>query len=106
MTLGPAGPRRHLPDRPLRPALVLAVQLHGCAVSVVVPGPSSPGTTLTAGSLLCRYHSITLIKFMGLITDFFGGKARMLAALAGQRVSPDPFPCCCCCCLPLVAVSR
>lgn len=43
---------------------------------------------------------------MGLITDFFGGKARMLAALAGQRVSPDPFPCCCCCCLPLVAVSR
>uniref|UniRef100_A0A3B4ZS68 Si:dkey-16n15.6 n=1 Tax=Stegastes partitus TaxID=144197 RepID=A0A3B4ZS68_9TELE len=53
----------------------------------------------------CRYHSITLLKFMGLITDFFGGKARMLVALSGQQVSPDPFPCCCCCCLPMVAIN-
>ncbi|XP_008286767.1 organic solute transporter subunit alpha [Stegastes partitus] len=51
------------------------------------------------------YHSITLLKFMGLITDFFGGKARMLVALSGQQVSPDPFPCCCCCCLPMVAIN-
>ncbi|TMS15745.1 Organic solute transporter subunit alpha [Larimichthys crocea] len=48
---------------------------------------------------------MTLLKFMGLITDFFGGKARMLAALSGQRVSPNPFPCCCCCCLPMVAIN-
>ncbi|CAL8260158.1 unnamed protein product [Gadus morhua 'NCC'] len=52
------------------------------------------------------YHSITLLKFMGLITDFFGGKARMLEVLSGEKLSPDPFPCCCCCCLPLVAITR
>ncbi|KAM8830303.1 organic solute transporter subunit alpha isoform 2-T2 [Synchiropus picturatus] len=51
------------------------------------------------------YHSITLLKFMGLITDFFGGKSRMLAALSGKKLSPDPFPCCCCCCLPMVAIN-
>ncbi|XP_028309282.1 organic solute transporter subunit alpha [Gouania willdenowi] len=51
------------------------------------------------------YHSITLLKFMGLITDFFGGKTRMLAVLSEKQVSPDPFPCCCCCCLPMVAVN-
>ncbi|KAM6924421.1 organic solute transporter subunit alpha [Xenentodon cancila] len=51
------------------------------------------------------YHSITLLKFMALITDLFGGKASMLVALSGQVVSPDPFPCCCCCCLPLVAIN-
>ncbi|KAG7250526.1 hypothetical protein CRUP_004077, partial [Coryphaenoides rupestris] len=52
------------------------------------------------------YHSITLLKFMGLITDFFGGKARMLEVLSGEKLSPDPFPCCCCCCLPMLAVTR
>ncbi|MBN3306637.1 OSTA protein, partial [Amia calva] len=52
------------------------------------------------------YHSITLLKFMGLITDFFGGKARMLEVLDGQKVSPDPFPCCCCCCLPMITINR
>ncbi|CAN9515958.1 unnamed protein product [Ophioblennius macclurei] len=52
------------------------------------------------------YHSITLLKFMGLITDFFGGKARMLSTLSGQQVSPDPFPCCCCCCLPMMAITN
>lgn len=51
------------------------------------------------------YHSITLLKFMGLITDFFGGKARMLSTLSGKQVSPDPVPCCCCCCLPMVAIN-
>lgn len=55
---------------------------------------------------LCRYHSITLLKFMDLITDFFGGSVRLLSALSGQLVSPDPFPCCCCCCLPMVAINR
>ncbi|XP_036388340.1 organic solute transporter subunit alpha [Megalops cyprinoides] len=73
-------------------------------------------TSITAlyvprSSSLCNfiaslYHSITLLKFMGLITDFFGGKARMLEALAGQQVSPDPFPCCCCCCFPLISINR
>ncbi|XP_072102790.1 organic solute transporter subunit alpha [Mobula birostris] len=52
------------------------------------------------------YHSITLWKFLGLITDFFGGKARMLERLAGEQVSPGPFPCCCCCCCPFIAVTR
>ena len=61
-----------------------------------LPVPSLPG----------RYHSITLLKFMGLITDFFGGKARMLEVLSGEKLSPNPFPCCCCCCLPLLAINR
>ncbi|XP_067880418.1 organic solute transporter subunit alpha [Heterodontus francisci] len=52
------------------------------------------------------YHSITLWKFLGLITDFFGGKVRMLEQLAGEEVSPNPFPCCCCCCFPMISVNR
>ncbi|XP_043935252.1 organic solute transporter subunit alpha-like [Protopterus annectens] len=52
------------------------------------------------------YHSITLWKFLRLITDFFGGKLQMLQQLEGQKVSPNPFPCCCCCCLPLISVNR
>ncbi|XP_064155866.1 organic solute transporter subunit alpha [Anguilla rostrata] len=77
--------------------------------------PAFGMTSITAlyvprSSSLCNfiaslYHSITLFKFMGLITDFFGGKARMIEVLAGQQVSPDPFPCCCCCCMPLIAIS-
>ncbi|XP_060786807.1 organic solute transporter subunit alpha [Neoarius graeffei] len=73
-------------------------------------------TSITAlyvprSSSLCNfiaslYHSITLLKFMGLIENFFGGKARMVAVLAGEQVSPDPFPCCCCCCLPLININR
>ncbi|XP_066500387.1 organic solute transporter subunit alpha [Hoplias malabaricus] len=46
------------------------------------------------------------MKFMCLIKNFFGGKARMLEALAGEQVSPNPFPCCCCCCLPLISINR
>ncbi|XP_044065829.1 organic solute transporter subunit alpha isoform X2 [Siniperca chuatsi] len=64
-----------------------------------------PRSSSLCNFIASLYHSITLLKFMGLITDFFGGKARMLAALSGQQVSPDPFPCCCCCCLPLVAIN-
>ncbi|XP_072343973.1 organic solute transporter subunit alpha isoform X2 [Scyliorhinus torazame] len=52
------------------------------------------------------YHSITLWKFLGLITDFFGGKVRMLQQLAGQLVSPNPVPCCCCCCFPMISINR
>ncbi|XP_042306192.1 organic solute transporter subunit alpha-like isoform X1 [Sceloporus undulatus] len=52
------------------------------------------------------YHSITLWKFLALIRDFFGGSDQMLKQLAGQRVSPNPFPCCCCCCLPEIAANR
>uniref|UniRef100_A0A672KTJ5 Si:dkey-16n15.6 n=1 Tax=Sinocyclocheilus grahami TaxID=75366 RepID=A0A672KTJ5_SINGR len=55
---------------------------------------------------LGSYHSITLLKFMGLIKDFFGGKTRMLEMLAGEQVSPNPFPCCCCCCLPLFNINK
>ncbi|XP_068605402.1 organic solute transporter subunit alpha [Brachionichthys hirsutus] len=65
-----------------------------------------PRSSSLCNFIASLYHSITLLKFMGLITDFFGGEASMLAVLSGQRVSPDPFPCCCCCCLPLVAINR
>ncbi|XP_059188972.1 organic solute transporter subunit alpha isoform X2 [Centropristis striata] len=64
-----------------------------------------PRSSSLCNFIASLYHSITLVKFMELITDFFGGKARMLAALCGQQVSPDPFPCCCCCCLPMVAIN-
>ncbi|XP_073325799.1 organic solute transporter subunit alpha [Pagrus major] len=64
-----------------------------------------PRSSSLCNFIASLYHSITLLKFMGLITDFFGGKARMLAALSGQQVSPDPFPFCCCCCLPMVAIN-
>ncbi|KAE8293006.1 hypothetical protein D5F01_LYC08099 [Larimichthys crocea] len=64
-----------------------------------------PRSSSLCNFIASLYHSMTLLKFMGLITDFFGGKARMLAALSGQRVSPNPFPCCCCCCLPMVAIN-
>ncbi|XP_022597464.1 organic solute transporter subunit alpha-like isoform X2 [Seriola dumerili] len=65
-----------------------------------------PRSSSLCNFIASLYHSVTLLKFMGLITDFFGGKARMLSALSGQQVSPDPFPCCCCCCcLPMVAIN-
>lgn len=65
-----------------------------------------PRSSSLCSFIASLYHSITLLKFMGLITDFFGGKARMLEILAGEQVSPDPFPCCCCCCLPMIAINR
>ncbi|KAF3859860.1 hypothetical protein F7725_000115 [Dissostichus mawsoni] len=64
-----------------------------------------PRSSSLCNFIASLYHSTTLLKFMGLITDFFGGKVRMLAALSGHQVSPDPFPCCCCCCLPMVAIT-
>nr|XP_042701935.1 organic solute transporter subunit alpha-like [Chrysemys picta bellii] len=38
------------------------------------------------------YHSITLWKFLDLVTDFFGGSARMVQRLRGQHVAPNPSP--------------
>ncbi|KAJ0036115.1 hypothetical protein NQD34_004792 [Periophthalmus magnuspinnatus] len=70
-------------------------------VALYVPRSSS-----LCNFLASLYHSFTLLKFMGLITDLFGGQDTMMRVLSGQTVSPDPFPCCCCCCLPLVAVNR
>ncbi|CAI5678576.1 organic solute transporter subunit alpha isoform X1 [Oreochromis niloticus] len=64
-----------------------------------------PRSSSLCNFIASLYHSITLLKFMGLITDFFGGKVRMLATLSGQQVTPDPFPCCCCCCLPMVTIN-
>ncbi|TSW62378.1 Organic solute transporter subunit alpha [Bagarius yarrelli] len=65
-----------------------------------------PRSSSLCNFIASLYHSITLLKFMGLIENFFGGKARMLERLAGEQVSPDPFPCCCCCCLPLININR
>ncbi|XP_041130890.1 organic solute transporter subunit alpha [Polyodon spathula] len=65
-----------------------------------------PRSTSLCNFIASLYHSITLWKFLGLVTDFFGGKVRMLQKLKGEQVSPNPFPCCCCCCLPLIAINR
>ncbi|XP_026124593.1 organic solute transporter subunit alpha-like [Carassius auratus] len=65
-----------------------------------------PRSSFLCNFIASLYHSITLLKFMGLIKDFFGGKTRMLEMLAGEQVSPNPFPCCCCCCLPLFNINE
>ncbi|MCI4380869.1 hypothetical protein PGIGA_G00244910 [Pangasianodon gigas] len=65
-----------------------------------------PRSSSLCNFIASLYHSITLLKFMGLIEDFFGGKARMFEVLTGEKVSPDPFPCCCCCCLPLININK
>uniref|UniRef100_A0A6J0U060 Organic solute transporter subunit alpha-like n=1 Tax=Pogona vitticeps TaxID=103695 RepID=A0A6J0U060_9SAUR len=65
-----------------------------------------PRASFVCNFVASIYHSITLWKFLALIQDFFGGSDRMLQQLAGQRVSPNPFPCCCCCCLPEIAANR
>ncbi|XP_062854409.1 organic solute transporter subunit alpha [Trichomycterus rosablanca] len=64
-----------------------------------------PRSSSLCNFIASLYHSSTLLKFMGLIESFFGGKARMLEVLAGEKVSPNPFPCCCCCCLPLINIT-
>ncbi|XP_063289210.1 organic solute transporter subunit alpha-like isoform X1 [Pelobates fuscus] len=69
------------------------------------------GLYIPRSSSICNfvasiYHSITLWKFLDLITDFFGGKARMMEELEGQMVSPNPAPCCFCCCFPNIVVNR
>ncbi|KAM6474831.1 organic solute transporter subunit alpha-like [Liasis olivaceus] len=65
-----------------------------------------PRASFVCNFVASIYHSITLWKFLALIRDFFGGSERMVQQLAGQQVSPNPFPCCCCCCLPEIAVNR
>ncbi|XP_034289924.1 organic solute transporter subunit alpha-like [Pantherophis guttatus] len=65
-----------------------------------------PRASFVCNFVASIYHSITLWKFLALIRDFFGGSERMVQKLAGQRVSPNPFPCCCCCCLPEIAANR
>ncbi|XP_056131144.1 organic solute transporter subunit alpha [Lampris incognitus] len=65
-----------------------------------------PRSSSLCNFIASLYHSITLLKFMGLITNFFGGKERMLEVLSGAQLSPDPFPCCFCCCLPMIAINR
>ncbi|KAJ7317523.1 hypothetical protein JRQ81_003685 [Phrynocephalus forsythii] len=65
-----------------------------------------PRASFVCNFVASIYHSITLWKFLALIQDLFGGSDRMLQQLAGQRVSPNPFPCCCCCCLPEIAANR
>ncbi|KAM5146406.1 organic solute transporter subunit alpha-like [Mantella aurantiaca] len=69
------------------------------------------GMFIPRSSAICNfvasiYHSITLWKFLELITDYFGGKGQMLEVLGGQTVSPNPPPCCCCCCFPNIQVNR
>ncbi|XP_067408526.1 organic solute transporter subunit alpha-like [Emydura macquarii macquarii] len=68
------------------------------------------GMYIPRSSFVCNfvaniYHSITLWKFLDLVTDFFGGSARMIQRLEGQHVAPNPFPCCCCCCFPNISTS-
>ncbi|XP_026567100.1 organic solute transporter subunit alpha-like [Pseudonaja textilis] len=65
-----------------------------------------PRASFVCNFVASIYHSITLWKFLALIRDFFGGSESMVQKLAGQRVSPNPFPCCCCCCLPEIAANR
>ncbi|XP_053552626.1 organic solute transporter subunit alpha [Bombina bombina] len=72
-----------------------------CIIGLYIPRSSS-----ICNFVASIYHSITLWKFMDLITDFFGGKAQMLEELEGQTVSPNPVPCCCCCCFPNIVVNR
>uniref|UniRef100_A0A8C8RK73 Organic solute transporter subunit alpha-like n=1 Tax=Pelusios castaneus TaxID=367368 RepID=A0A8C8RK73_9SAUR len=69
------------------------------------------GMYIPRSSFICNfvaniYHSITLWKFLDLVTDFFGGTTHMIQSLEGQHVAPNPFPCCCCCCLPNISTSR
>ncbi|KAM4019510.1 organic solute transporter subunit alpha-like [Anomaloglossus baeobatrachus] len=75
-----------------------------CITSII--GMYIPRSSSICNFVASIYHSITLWKFLDLITDFFGGKARMLEELGGQTVAPNPPPCCCCCCFPNIVVNR
>ncbi|XP_077140255.1 organic solute transporter subunit alpha-like [Ranitomeya variabilis] len=75
-----------------------------CIASII--GMYIPRSSSICNFVASIYHSITLWKFLDLITDFFGGKARMLEELGGQTVAPNPPPCCCCCCFPNIVVNR
>ncbi|XP_075438382.1 organic solute transporter subunit alpha-like, partial [Ascaphus truei] len=83
---------------------ILGVYPVFCVSSII--GLYIPRSSSICNFVASVYHSITLWKFLALITDYFGGKARMLKDLEGQRVSPNPAPCCCCCCFPNILVNR
>ncbi|KAM4695978.1 organic solute transporter subunit alpha-like [Rhinophrynus dorsalis] len=83
---------------------ILGVYPVFCISSII--GLYIPRSSTICNFVASIYHSITLWKFLDLITDFFGGKARMLEELEGQKVSPNPAPCCCCCCFPNIVVNR
>ncbi|CAN2389188.1 Organic solute transporter subunit alpha-like [Pristimantis euphronides] len=83
---------------------ILGVYPVFCVSSII--GMYIPRSSAICSFVASIYHSITLWKFLDLITDFFGGKARMLEELGGQTVSPNPPPCCCCCCFPNIVVNR
>ncbi|XP_053328778.1 organic solute transporter subunit alpha-like [Spea bombifrons] len=83
---------------------ILGVYPVFCISSII--GLYIPRSSAICNFVASIYHSITLWKFLDLITDFFGGKARMLEELEGQMVSPNPAPCCCCCCFPNIVVNR
>ncbi|KAM9325511.1 organic solute transporter subunit alpha-like [Gastrophryne carolinensis] len=83
---------------------ILGVYPVFCISSII--GMYIPRSSAVCQFVASIYHSITLWKFLDLITDFFGGKAQMLEVLEGQTVSPNPPPCCCCCCFPNIRVNR
>ncbi|OCT66364.1 organic solute transporter subunit alpha-like [Xenopus laevis] len=83
---------------------ILGVYPVFCISSII--GLYIPRSSSICNFVASIYHSITLWKFLDLITDFFGGKAQMLEELEGQMVPPNPMPCCCCCCFPNIKVNR
>ncbi|XP_069065645.1 organic solute transporter subunit alpha-like isoform X1 [Pleurodeles waltl] len=83
---------------------ILGVYPVFCVSSII--GMYVPRSSFVCNFVTSIYHSITLWKFLALITDFFGGKVQMLEQLEGEQVAPNPFPCCCCCCLPNISVNR
>ncbi|XP_075691066.1 organic solute transporter subunit alpha-like [Rhinoderma darwinii] len=83
---------------------ILGVYPVFCVSSII--GMYIPRSSAICNFVASIYHSITLWKFLDLITDFFGGKANMLEELGGQTVPPNPPPCCCCCCFPNIVVNR
>ncbi|KAM3912408.1 organic solute transporter subunit alpha-like [Leptodactylus fuscus] len=83
---------------------ILGVYPVFCISSII--GMYIPRSSAICNFVASIYHSVTLWKFLDLITDFFGGKGRMLEELGGQTVRPNPPPCCCCCCFPNIVVNR
>ncbi|XP_073455856.1 organic solute transporter subunit alpha-like [Aquarana catesbeiana] len=83
---------------------ILGVYPVFCISSII--GMFIPRSSGICNFVASIYHSITLWKFLELITDYFGGKGQMLEVLGHQTVSPNPPPCCCCCCFPNIQVNR
>ncbi|AWP09186.1 putative organic solute transporter subunit alpha-like [Scophthalmus maximus] len=96
---------RHVPSSGRKQLYLWILGMYPVFASTSLIALYVPRSSSLCNFVASLYHSITLLKFMDLITDFFGGSVRLLSALSGQLVSPDPFPCCCCCCLPMVAIN-